>query len=148
LNRNESDSLINFENWSFEIEVLSWLNVASRWCIIMFFFFISFYKCIWTTFNVICVTFNLMLIAFNSMLILLMSFNIWIMLLWILISMSCCWHMHLINATRSSASWAIIQAFSSVLMLILIISWLKSNTFMFFSLIFNDAFMSFSSDAV
>ncbi len=78
-NRDESDSLINFENQSFEIKVLSWLNVASRWCIITFFFFIFFRKCIQTTFNVVYVTFNLMLIAFNSMLILLMSFNIWIM---------------------------------------------------------------------
>jgi len=30
-NRNESDSLIDFKNRSFEIEVLSQLNVASRW---------------------------------------------------------------------------------------------------------------------
>ncbi len=101
LNRDESDSLIDFENWSFEIEVLSRLDVASKWCIIMFFFFISFCKHVQTTFNVVCVAFNLMLIAFNSMLILLMSFNIWIMSLWILISMSCCWHMYLINATST-----------------------------------------------
>ena len=140
-NKDESDSLIDFKNWSFEIEVLSWLDVASWWCIITFFFFISFCKHVWTTFNVICVTFNLMLI-------LLTSFNIWIMSLWILISMSCCWHMYLINATKSSASWVFIQAFSSVLMLILIILWSKSNTFMFFSSVFDDAFMSSSSDAV
>ena len=82
-NKDESDNLINFENWSFEIEMLSQLDVTSRWCIITFFFFISFCKCIQTAFN-------LMLIAFNSTLILLMSFNIWIMLLWILILMSCC----------------------------------------------------------
>ncbi len=133
LNRDESDSLIDFENQSFEIEVLSWLDVASRWCIITFFFFISFCRCIRTAFNVVCVAFNLMLIAFNSMLILLTSFNIWIMSLWISISMSCCWHLYLIKATRSSVSWALIQAFNLVLMLILIISWLKSNAFVFFS---------------
>ncbi len=148
LNRDESDSLIDFKNQSFEIKVLSRLDVTSRWCIITFFFFISFCKCVQTVFNVVCVTFNSMLIAFNSMLILLISFNIWIMSLWILILMSCCWHMYLINATRSSASWVLIQAFSSVLMLILIISWSKSNAFMFSSLIFNNAFMSSSSDAV
>ncbi len=147
-NRSETDSLIDFKNQSFEIEVLSRLDVAFKWHIITFFFFISFYKCVQTAFNVVCVTFNLMLIAFNSMLILLMSFNIWIMSLWILISMSCCWHMYLINATRSSASWVLIQAFSSMLMLILIILWSKSNMFMFFSLIFNDAFVFSSSDAV
>ncbi len=147
-NRDESDSLIDFENRSFEIKVLSRLDVASRWRIITFFFFISFCKCVQTTFNVVCVAFNLMLIAFNSTLILLMSFNIWIMSLWISISMSCCWHMYLIKITRSSASWAFIQAFSSVLMLILIISWLKSNAFVFFSSIFDDAFVSSSSDAV
>ncbi len=128
--------------------MLNWLDVAFKWCIIMFFFFIFFCKCIQTMFNVVCVTFNSMLITFNSMLILLMSFNIWIMSLWILILMSCCWHIYLINATRSSASWMFIQAFNSVLMLILIISWSKSNMFMFFSLIFNDAFMFSSSDAV
>ncbi len=148
LNKNESNSLIDLKNWSFKIKVLNWLNVTSRWCIITFFFFISFCRCIWTTFNIICVTFNLMLIAFNSMLILLMSFNIWIMSLWILISMSCCWYIYLINATRSFASWVLIQAFSLMLMLILIILWLKSNTFMFFSFIFNNAFMFSSSDAV
>ncbi len=82
-NRNESDSLINFKNWSFEIEVLSWLDVAFKWCIITFFFFISFCRRVWTAFNVIC-------IAFNLILILLTSFNIWIMSLWVLISMSCC----------------------------------------------------------
>jgi len=148
LNKGESDSLINLENWSFEIEVLSWLDVASRWCIITFFFFISFYKRVQTAFNVVCVAFNLMLIAFNSMLILLTSFNIWIMSLLISISMSCCWHMYLIKTTRLSASWVLIQAFSSVLMLILIISWSKSNAFVFSSSVFNDAFMSSSSDAV
>jgi len=125
-NRDESDSLINFENRSFEIKVLSRLDVASRWCIITFFFFISFCKRVQTAFNVVCVT-------FNSTLILLTSFNIWIMSLWISISMSCCWHMYLIKTARSSASWVLIQAFSSVLMLILIISWSKSNTFVFFS---------------
>jgi len=141
LNKDESDSLINLENQSFEIEVLSQLDVASRWCIIMFFFFISFCKHIQTAFNVICVAFNLMLI-------LLTLFNIWIMSLWILISMSCCWHMYLIKTMRSSASWAFIQAFNSVLMLILIILWSKSNAFVFSSSVFNDAFMSSSSDAV
>ncbi len=132
-NRDESDSLIDFENRSFEIEVLSRLDIASRWCIIMFFFFISFCRRVRTAFNVVCVAFNSMLIAFNSMLILLTSFNIWIMSLWVSISMLCCWHMYLIKATRSLVSWALIQAFSSVLMLILIISWLKSNAFVFSS---------------
>ncbi len=51
-NKDESDSLIDFENWSFEIKVLSWLDVASKWCIIMFFFFISFCKRVWTAFNI------------------------------------------------------------------------------------------------
>ncbi len=148
LNRDESDSLINFQNQSFEIEVLSRLDVASRWRIITFFFFISFCKCVWTAFNVVCVTFNLMLIAFNSTLILLTSFNIWIMSLWVSISMLCCWHMYLIKITRSSASWVLIQAFSFVLMLILIISWSKNNALMFSSSIFDDAFVSSSSDAV
>jgi len=147
-NRDESDSLIDFENQSFEIKVLSRLDVASKWRIITFFFFISFYKCVQTAFNVVCVAFNSMLIAFNSTLILLMSFNIWIMSLWVSISMSCCWHMYLIKTTRLSASWVLIQAFNSVLMLILIILWLKSNAFMFFSLIFDNAFVSSSSDAV
>jgi len=147
-NKDESDSLINLKNQSFKIKMLSRLDVASRWCIITFFFFISFCKYIQTAFNVICVAFNLMLIAFNSILILLTSFNIWIMSLWILISMSCCWHMYLIKTTRSFASWMFIQAFSSVLMLILIILWLKSNAFKFFSSVFNDTFMSSSSDAV
>ncbi len=140
-NRNESDSLIDFKNRSFEIEVLSQLNVASRWRIITFFFFISFCRRVQTAFNVVCV-------AFNSMLILLTSFNIWIISLWILISMSCCWHMYLIKTTRLSASWALIQAFSFVLMLILIISWSKSNAFVFSSSVFDDAFVSSSSDAV
>ena len=90
LNRDESNSLIDLKNWSFKIEVLSRLNVASKWCIIIFFFFIFFCKCIQTMFNIVYVTFNLMLITFNLMLILLMSFHIWIMSLWILISMSCC----------------------------------------------------------
>ncbi len=90
LNRDESDSLIDFENQSFEIKVFSRLDVASKWCIITFFFFIFFCKHVRTTFNVVCVAFNLMLIAFNSMLILLTSFNIWIISLWILISMLCC----------------------------------------------------------
>ncbi len=72
LNKDESNNLINFKNWSFKIEVLSWLDAASKWCIITFFFFISFCKHVQTTFNVICITFNLMLI-------LLTSFNIWIM---------------------------------------------------------------------
>ncbi len=147
-NRSKSNSLIDFENRSFKIKVLSRLDVASKWCIIMFFFFISFCKRVRTAFNVVCVAFNSMLIAFNSTLILLTSFNIWIMSLWVSISMSCCWHMYLIKTTRSSASWALIQAFSSVLMLILIISWSKSNALVFSSLIFNDAFVSSSSDAV
>ena len=140
-NKDESDSLIDFKNWFFKIEVLSRLDVTSRWCIITFFFFISFYKCVWTAFNVVC-------IAFNLMLILLTSFNIWIMSLWVSILMSCCWNMYLIKTTRSSASWMLIQAFSSVLMLILIISWLKSNAFMFSSSVFNNTFMSSSFDAV
>ena len=140
-NRSESNSLINLKNQSFESEVLSRLNVASRWHIIMFFFFISFCECVSTAFNVVSV-------AFNSMLILLTLFNIWIMSLWVSISMSCCWHMFLIKTTRSSASWVLIQAFSLVLMLILIISWSKSNAFMFSSSVFNDAFVSSSSDAV
>ena len=89
-NKDESDSLINLKNRSFEIEVLNRLDVTSKWCIITFFFFISFCKHVQTTFNIICVAFNSMLIAFNSMLILLTSFNIWIMSLWILISMSFC----------------------------------------------------------
>ncbi len=54
LNKDESDSLIDFKNWFFEIKVLSRLDVASKWCIITFFFFISFCKCVWTTFNVVC----------------------------------------------------------------------------------------------
>jgi len=78
-NKSKSDRLIDFKNWSFEIKVLNRLDVTSRWCIITFFFFISFCKCVQTAFNVVCVAFNSMLIAFNSMLILLMSFNIWIM---------------------------------------------------------------------
>jgi len=44
LNKDESDSLIDFKNRSFKIKVLNWLDVASRWCIITFFFFISFCK--------------------------------------------------------------------------------------------------------
>ncbi len=51
-NKDESDSLIDFKNWSFEIKVLSWLDVAFKWCIIMFFFFISFCKRVWTAFNI------------------------------------------------------------------------------------------------
>ncbi len=46
LNRDKSDSLIDFKNQSFKIELLSQLNVASKWCIITFFFFISFCKCV------------------------------------------------------------------------------------------------------
>jgi len=141
-NKDESDSLINFKNQSFEIEVLSQLDVASRWCIITFFFFISFCKHIQTAFNVVCVTFNSMLIAFNSMLILLTSFNIWIMSLWISILMSCWWVIYLIKMMRSSASSFNIQAFSFFLMLILITSRSKDHSFMFFSSTFNLAFMS------
>ena len=89
-NRDELNNLVNFKNWSFKIKVLSRLDAASKWRIITFFFFISFCKYVQTVFNVVCVTFNLMLITFNSTLILLTSFNIWIMSLWVLISMSCC----------------------------------------------------------
>ncbi len=56
--------------------------------------------------------------------------------------------MYLIKTTMSSASWMFIQAFNSMLMLILIILWLKNNAFVFSSSVFDDAFMSSSSDAV
>ena len=36
-NKDESDSLIDFENWSFEIKVLNRLDVTFKWCIITFF---------------------------------------------------------------------------------------------------------------
>ncbi len=114
--------------------MLYWLDAASKWRIITFLFLFSFCRRV-------CVIFNVMFISLTS-------FNIWIMSLWILISMSCCWHMYLIKTIMLSASWVLIQAFSSVLMLILIISWSKSNAFMFFSFVFNDAFMFSSSDAV
>jgi len=133
-NSEEFDNLIDFENRSSEIEVLCQLDATSKWCIIMFLFLFSFCRRV-------CVVFNVMFISLTS-------FNIWIMSLWVLISMSCCWHMYLIKTIKSSASWVLIQAFSSVLMLILIISWSKSNVFMFFSSVFNDTFVSSSSDAV
>ncbi len=133
-NSEEFDNLIDFENQSSEIKVLCRLDAAFRWCIITFLFLFFFCKRV-------CVIFNMIFI-------LLTSSNIWIMSLWILISMSCCWYMYLIKTTMSSASWVLIQAFSSVLMLILIILWSKSNVFMFFSSVFNNAFVSFSSDAV
>jgi len=81
-NKDESDNLMNFKNWSFKIKVLCWLNAIFKWCIITFLSFISFCRCILIVFNVIW-------IVFNSMFILLTFFNIWIMSLWILISMSC-----------------------------------------------------------
>ncbi len=132
-NRDELSNLIDFEDQSSEVEVSCRLDAASKWRIITFLFLFSFCRCV-------CVIFNVMFISLTS-------FNIWIMLLWILISMSCCWQMYLIKTTMSFASWVLIQAFSSVLMLILIISWSKSNAFMFFSSVFNDAFVSSSSDA-
>ncbi len=134
LNKDESSNLIDFENQSSEIEVLCRLDAAFRWCIITFLFLFSFCRCV-------CVIFNVMFISLTSS-------NIWIMSLWVSISMSCCWHMYLIKTTMSSASWVLIQAFSSVLMLILIISWSKSNMFMFSSSVFNDAFVSSSSETV
>ncbi len=133
-NRSESSNLINFEKWSSEIEVLCRLDAVSKWCIITFLFLISFCRRV-------CVAFNMMFASLTSS-------NIWIMSLWVLISMSCCWHMYLIKITMLSASWVLIQAFSSVLMLILIISWSKSNMFMFSSSVSDDAFVSSSSDAV
>ncbi len=89
-NSKEFNNLINFENQSSEIKVLCQLNAASRWCIITFLFLFSFCRRV-------CIIFNMMFI-------LLTSSNIWIMSLWILILMSCCWHMYLIKATMSSAS--------------------------------------------
>ncbi len=133
-NRDESSNLINFENQSSEIKVLCWLDAASRWCIITFLSLFSFCRRV-------CVIFNMMFISLTSS-------NIWIMLLWISISMSCCWHMYLTKTTMSFTSWVFIQAFNSVLMLILIISWSKNNAFMFFSSVFNDTFVSSSSEAV
>jgi len=133
-NSEEFNNLINFKKWFSEIEVLCWLDAVFKWCIITFLFLISFCRHV-------CA-------AFNVMFILLTSSNIWIMSLWILISMLCCWHMYLIKTMMSSASWMLIQAFSSVLMLILIISWSKSNIFIFFSSVSDNAFMSSSSDAV
>ena len=109
------------------------LDATFKWCIITFLSLFSFCRCV-------CVIFNVIFISLTSS-------NIWIMSLWILISMSCCWHMYLIKITMSLASWAFIQAFSSVLMLILIISWSKSNAFVFSFSVFNDAFVSSSSDA-
>ncbi len=133
-NNKEFNNLIDFEKWSSEIKVLCRLDAAFKWCIIMFLSLFFFCRCV-------CIIFNVMFISLTSS-------NIWIMSLWILISMSCCWHMYLIKTTRSFASWALIQAFSSVLMLILIISWSKNNAFVFSSSVFNDAFVSSSSDAV
>ncbi len=133
-NSEEFNNLIDFKNQSSEIKVLCQLDAASRWCIITFLFLFSFCRRV-------CIIFNMMFISLTSS-------NIWIMSLWVSISMSCCWHMYLIKTTRSSASWALIQAFNSVLMLILIISWSKSNAFVFFSSVFNDAFVSSSSNAV
>ncbi len=133
-NSEEFNNLINFENQSSEVEVLCWLDAAFKWCIITFLSLFSFCRCV-------CVAFNVMFISLTSS-------NIWIMSLWVSISMSCCWHMYLIKATMSSASWVLIQAFSSVLMLILIISWSKSNAFMFSSSVSDDAFVPSSSDAV
>ncbi len=114
--------------------MLCQLDAAFKWCIITFLFLFSFCKRV-------CVIFNMMFISLTSS-------NIWIMSLWILILMSCCWHMYLIKTMMLSASWVFIQAFSSVLMLILIISWLKSNAFVFSSSVFNNAFVFSSSDAV
>jgi len=125
-NSEEFNNLIDFENWFSEIKVLCRLDAASKWCIITFLFLFSFCRHV-------CVAFNMMFISLTFS-------NIWIM--------SCCWHMYLIKTTMSSASWALIQAFSSVLMLILIISWSKSNAFMFSSSVSDDAFVSSSSDAV
>ncbi len=133
-NKDESSNLIDFKNQSSEIKVLCQLDAAFKWCIITFLFLFSFCRCI-------CITFNMIFISLTSS-------NIWIMSLWVLISMLCCWYMYLIKTMMSSASWALIQAFSSMLMLILIISWSKSNVFIFSSSVFNDAFVSSSSDAV
>ena len=123
-NSEEFNNLINFKKWFSEIKVLYWLDAISKWCIIMFLFLIFFCRRV-------CV-------AFNVMFILLTSSNIWIMSLWVLILMSCCWYMYLIKIMMSSASWVLIQAFNSVLILILIISWSKNNTFMFSSSVFSD----------
>ncbi len=108
LNWNESNNVINFKNQSSEVEVLCWLDAAFKWCIITFLFLFSFCKRV-------CVIFNVMFISLTS-------FNIWIMSLWVLISMSCWWSMYLIKMMMSSVLLAVIQAFSSSLMLILIIS--------------------------
>jgi len=133
-NSEEFNNLIDFKKQSSEIKVLYRLNAVFKWCIITFLSLISFCKCVCT--------------AFNMMFILLTSSNIWIMSLWVLISMLCCWYMYLIKIMMLSASWTLIQAFSSMLMLILIISWSKNNMFMFFSSVFDDAFVSSSSDVV
>ncbi len=93
-NRDELSNLIDFEKWFSEIKVLCWLNAVFKWCIIMFLSFISFCRHV-------CVAFNVMFISLTS-------FNIWIMSLWVLISMSCCWHMYLIKTMMSSASWVLI----------------------------------------
>jgi len=76
LNKDESDSLIDFKNQSFKIKVLCWLDAVFKWCIITFLSFISFCRRVLIVFNVIWVVFNLMFI-------LLTSFNIWIMSLWV-----------------------------------------------------------------
>jgi len=75
-NKDESSNLIDFEKRSSEIEVLCRLDAVFKWCIIMFLSLISFCKRV-------CVAFNVMFISLTS-------FNIWIMSLWVLISMSCC----------------------------------------------------------
>ena len=107
-NKDEFNNLINFKKQSSEIKVLCWLDAVSKWCIITFLFLISFCRRV-------CV-------AFDVIFVLLTSFNIWIMSLWILISMSCWWSMYLIKMMMSSVSLTVIQAFNSSLMLILIIS--------------------------
>ncbi len=114
-NKDESDSLINFENQSFKIKVLCRLDAVFKWYIITFLFLIFFCRCVLIVLNVIWIVFNLMFI-------LLTSFNIWIMSLWVLILISCWWVMYLIKMMISFILLSIIQAFSSSLMLILIIS--------------------------
>ncbi len=75
-NKDESSNLIDFEDWFSEIKVLCWLDAASKWCIITFLFLFSFCRRV-------CVIFNVMFVSLTSS-------NIWIMSLWVLISMSCC----------------------------------------------------------
>ena len=76
LNRDESSNLIDFENQSSEVKVSCQLDAASRWYIIMFLFLFYFCRCV-------CVIFNVIFVSLTSS-------SIWIMSLWILISMSCC----------------------------------------------------------